>query len=319
MEKIEESLDPSRFTLWLPEKGRVVQVGPEALEVPLPYLPLPVYSDALGEGSPTNDAIGKGLYDYLRQFPDCPRNIRYAEILKEAYPHYLTDLAAQIVMLEHKEVDAPYVRRMVVYMKILLLLDPENGGLLQRLGLSCYDLALTFSEFANSREHLLSSMGYFQRSRKLLSNDLTNLNYLAQIDYYFADYPTALARWETLVGQVGDQQTKEAFLQRIETVKSGDVPDHPLVDDLEAVGLAMSLYGEGDFKGAVEILERIEEEGTLLSEIPMPELYYMLGVCREKTDDIAGAFDSFDKALLIDPEFSHALDGKDRLLDRKEI
>ena len=90
-----------------------------------------MHPEALEAGDPSDDAIGNGLYDYLREFPDCLRNRSYAELLRDAYPHFLADLGAQILMLDHKEVDSTYIRRKITYMKILALLDSENVGLLQ--------------------------------------------------------------------------------------------------------------------------------------------------------------------------------------------
>ena len=39
----------------------------------------------------------------------------------------------------------------------------------------------------------------------------------------------------------------------------------------------------------------------------------MLGVCREKTGDIAGAFGSYDEALSIDPDHEPSREGKERV------
>jgi len=314
LESISESFDPVNFKLWAHE-GRSVETGPDRQQIPLPDISFPLHEKDYADLPPSDDAIGKGVYDYLRRFPDCPCNTQYAEVLRDAYPHYLTDLGAQIVMLEHKEVDAPYVRRMVSYMKIFLLLDPENGGLLQRLGLTCYDLALTFSELSSSRQHLLDAMGYFQRSFKVMPEDLTNLNCLGQIDFLFGDYPSAMNRWRFVHDRLEDAPTKDLFKMKMERIEKGDLPDHPLVDDLETVGQAMELYGWGSYGDVVLLLERLEVDGMLLKEFPMPEFHYLLGVCREKTGEAAGAFESFEKSLSFDPDFSPALEGKKRILD----
>lgn len=307
------------FTFWKPKAESAVTVGAERQSFPLPRTTLPIHREDLTTGQPSTDAIGRGLYDYLRQFPDCQDNVVYAELLREAFPHYLADLGAQIVMLEHKEVDAPYVRRKIAYLKILLLLDPDNGGLLQRLGMACYDLGLMFSELPRCRRHLLASIGFLQRSLRCLPDDLTCLNYLGQIDYLLGDYPGAVRRWRVIVAELESGPTREALLDRIARLEEQGLPEHPLVDDLETIGTAMERYGNGDVHGAGIILARLEEEGRVTAELPSPEFYYLLGMCRDKEGDSAGAFESFDKALELSPDYAPALEGKNRILVGRKI
>ena len=168
-------LDPQAYQFYTPEPGRCVEVGAENLQVLLPQIPLPILREDLETAenpTPSDDAIGKGIYGYLRQFPDCPLGVRYAELLRDAYPHFLADLAAQIAMLDYKEVDAPYVRRKVTFMKILALLEPENPRLLASLGLAGFDLGLMFSELPHCRQHLLAAMGFLQRALRLAPDDV---------------------------------------------------------------------------------------------------------------------------------------------------
>jgi tetratricopeptide (TPR) repeat protein len=265
-------------------------------------------------GIPTADAIGVGVYDYLRHFPDCPHNVAYAELLRDAFPHYLADLAAQAVMLDYKKVDAPYVQRKVTCMKIFTLLDPENPMLAQHLGIACYELGLMFSELPRSRYHLLAAMGYLQRSLALHAANIASLNLLGEIDFLFGDYPAALRRWQLVVAAL-EGETQVALAGKIARIEGEEVPDHPLVDDLEAIGHAMELYGEGDVRAAGMILERLEEDGCVPVEFPSPEFYCLLGLCRELQGDLGGAFAAFDAAMTLDPEHVAALEGKNRISD----
>jgi len=303
------------FVFWTPEEGRSVPVGAERQAFLLPRKPLPVHREDVGDAGPSADAIGRGAYDYLRQFPDCPDNVVYAELLRDAFPHYLADMGAQIVMLENKEVDAPYVRRKLAYLKILLLLEPDSGSLLQRLGMVCYELGLMFVELGHCRSHLLAAMGYLQRSLKLLPGNLTSLNYLGQIDYLLGDYPAAMRSWRAVVDGLDDGSARQALTDRIDRLERQGMPDHPLIDDLEAIGEAMERYGQGNIHEAGMILEKLEEEGTVPAEFPSPEFYYLLGMCRKKGGDAAGAFEAFDKALEQDPDYAPALAGKNRILE----
>lgn len=233
------------FLFWTPPPGWTVAVGPEQRAIPLSELPLPIHRQDLEKGPPDDNAIGQGIYDYLRQCPDTAHNRHYAELLRDAYPHYLADLGAQVAMLDHKEVDAFYVRRKLAGMKILALLDPENPGLWQQMGMIGYELALTFSELASCRQHLLNAMGFLQRALKLQPKSPATLNYLAQIDFYFGDYPMAAQRWGEIVKELGDIPAGHALAAKIRRIEEGKVPDHSLVDDLEAVGSTGTLWRGG--------------------------------------------------------------------------
>lgn len=310
-----ECLAPDQFRLCLAADGRCVKIGPEQYPVPLPAIPLPVHLEDLEEGEPADEAIGRGVYDYLRQFPDCPLGSEYVHLLQEAYDHYLGDLAAQIVMLNYKDVDPPYVRRQIAYMKILLLLDPGNIGLLQQLGKAYFEVALNFSELQGVRYDLLKALGYLQKALGGSQDDPATLNYIAQIDYWLGDYPSCGRRWQGVFATLGEGPVKDAIAAKLERLEKGEVPDHPLVDDLEGVGNAMAAYGRGEIDAALMLLEGIEEDGTLLAELPMAEFYYLLGICRERTGERGGAFDAYDRALQIDPNYEEALRGRDRIAE----
>ncbi len=306
------------FLLWTPPAGRVVQVGPQRDQVALPEVPLPVRRKDVGSEEPSDNAIGEGLYDYLRQFPDDPHARQYARLLQEAYPHFLADLGAQIVMLEHKEVDAAYVQRKINYLKILALLEPGNPGLLEKLGISCFELGMMFAELPRTRAHLLKAMGYLQRSLNAHPENPTCLNVLAQIDYLLGDYPTAARRWSGVLEQIEDQNARRALLEKIARINRGEVPDHPLLDDLEAIGAAMEHYGRGEVHEATTIMEILEEKNILANEFPLPEIFHLLGMCRARNGDPGGAFEAFEKALELDPGFAPALAGKEAILEGKE-
>jgi len=313
-----EALDTQEYVLWTPPAGRAIEIGPDQHPVILPLLPLPLHrKDAVEE--PSVDAIGRGLYDYLRQFPDCPHSVAYAELLRDAFPHYIADLGAHIVMLEHKEVDAPYIRRKLTSLKILALLQPENPGLFQQIGTVHLELALMFSELKECRRQLLGAMGALQRSLSLQPDNPYCLNQLGQIDYLFGDYPAAVRRWKQVVELLPDGSVRQALRDKIEQVAGQHMPEYPLVDDLEAIGEALDCYGNGDLHGALLILERLEEAGRVPEEFPSAEFHYLLGLCRGRTGDPAGAFAALENALAIDSDYTLAQQAKDRLLDEGSL
>ena len=311
-----ESLEPRTFILWTPDEEPVVSVGPEQHPVSLPIIPYPLPCDRKSDSPPTSNEIGTGIYDYLRQFPDCPYNAQYAEILREAYPHFLADLGSQIAMLDHKEVDSPYVRRKITFLKILALLEPDNPGLLQTLGMANYDLALMFTELSQCHHHLLAAAGFFKRADTNKPGDVTNLNYLGQIDYLLGDYPSAIRIWSRMMASLKDESLKEIFAKKISKMEQEGMPEQPLFVHLEAIGAAMEAYGQGLPQDALEILEYLEEQTTIPVEFPSPQFYYLLGLSRQSTGDMGGAFVAFEKALEIDPHFHPAQEAMNSMSDR---
>lgn len=307
------------FRFWTPPAGFTLHVGPEQRPVILPQVPLPLWTIDGAVDEPGADAIGQGLYDYLRRLPAAADAPIYAGILKEAFPHFLNDLAAQIIMINEKDVDAPFLQRKVVGLQILLHLEPENAGLHYLLGDACREIGLMFSEFNHSRRHFLAAMRSLQRSLELSPDNPSALNKLAQLDYWFADYPAALRRWRQLAAMIDDAATKTSLASQIARLDQGSVPDHPLVDDLETVGEAMELLGGDDVVGALTLLERLEEEGSLVAELPTPEFFHLLAVCRERSGDAAGAFAAYDQALSLDANYAPALEGKERIVERSSL
>ncbi len=297
------------YQFWTPHEGQAVKVGPEQAEVPLPQLRLPIKTEFLEAETLSDDMIGTSLYDYLRQFPDCPSNREYAEILRDAFPHYLADLASQIVMLDHKDVEAPYVKRKLASLQILLLLQPDNRGLLLQLGIGYYDLGLMFPELPDCRTHFARAMHFLAG----VGDDAAALNCLARIDFLLGDYPKAIARWQRVMALVDDPATKNAIADQVARLSGEGEPERPLIDGLEAIGTAMQLMAAGDHAQARGVLEAVEEENIIPVQFPNPEFYYMLGICREKTGDPAGAFQSFSDALTLDEGHEPSREALDRV------
>jgi tetratricopeptide (TPR) repeat protein len=305
------NLNPQQFVFWMPPEGHMIHVGPEQQPVALPQVPLPIKiaeMEALdgAENLPNDNAIGEGVYDYLRQFPDCLNHQEYAELLRDGYSHFLADLAAHVVMLDKKEVDPAYVFRKLTYLKILRLLEPDNAGLVWQLAHGFYALALTFTELPQVRRNLLDAMRFGQNLLKLKPQDPAALSLLADIDILFGDYPTATKRLHKLLSLITDEATITKIQARLERCVEIGFPDHPLMDDLECIGHAMQLYSVGDYPLATELLERLEEDAYFMSELKSADFLCLLGMCRLKTEDRSGAFDALTQALEIDPEHEQA-------------
>jgi len=301
------------FRFWTAPPGFTVKVGPEERPVVLPDLPLPLKRKFLNGEAPSVDAIGSSIYDYLRQFPDCAHNRQYAELLRDAWPHYLADLGAMALMLDHKEVDPPYVKRKINALKILALLEPENAGLHQQIGMACFHLALNYQEMSASRQHLQQALKHLHLALAQQPGDMASLNLLGQTDFLLGDYPAAVRSWRQLHDRLAPSPAREALAARLERVNQAGMPDHPLVEELEAVGQALELCGEERFAEARSLLDYLEEQGELPRELPAAEFYYLLGICRERTGEPAGAFDAYRRALELDSSCEPARDGIERI------
>jgi tetratricopeptide (TPR) repeat protein len=299
------NLDPHKFVFWQPPADREIHVGPDQKPVSLPQRPLPIKREDMDNG-PSDNAIGEGVYDYLRQFPDCLHNTDYAELLRDGYAHFLADLAAHVVMLDKKEVEPAYVFRKLTYLKILHLLEPDNTGLLWQLCQGFYGLAMTFTELPQVRRHLLNAMRYGQDILKLQAADHAALNLLAEIDILFGDYPAAISKFGRLLESHPDQKTAQSIDVRLESCVQTGFPDHPLVDDLECIGEAMHLYAAKEYPQATELLERLEEDNYFITEFKSADFFCLLGMCRIKTGDRAGGFDALSQALEIAPDHLQA-------------
>ncbi len=300
------NLDRQHFVFWQPPEGHVIHVGPEQEPVALPPIPLPVKRGAMADAAPSDNAVGEGVYDYLRQFPDCRYNFEYAALLREGYPHFLADLAAHVVMLDSKDVEPAYVFRKLAYLKILHLLEPGNPGLVWQLAQGFYNLAMTFTELPQVRRHLLDAMRYGQDLLKLKEGDAAALNLLAEIDILIGDYPAAVARLRKVVAAITDPQLMKRIEERLQSCIATGFPDHPLVDDLEQVGEAMQRYAEQEYPQATELLERLETDEYFMSEFKSADFLCLLGMCRIKTGDLGGAFDALSQSLALAPDHEQA-------------
>jgi tetratricopeptide (TPR) repeat protein len=295
------NLDRQKFIFWQPSADRAIHVGPDQKPVSLPQIPLPIKRKDMDNG-PSDNAIGEGIYDYLRQFPDCLHNTDYAELLRAGYAHFLADLAAHVVMLDKKQVDPAYVYRKLTYLKILRLLEPDNTGLLWQLALGFHELAMTFTELLQVRRHLLNAMRYGQDLLKLQADDHAALNLLAEIDILFGDYPAAISKFDRLLQALSDQETADRIETRIEACVKRGFPDHPLVDDLERIGEAMQLYAAKDYLHATVLLELLEEDNYFMTEFKSADFFCLLGMCRNRSGNRAGALAALGQALEITPD-----------------
>ncbi|TYP00300.1 hypothetical protein EDC39_101465 [Geothermobacter ehrlichii] len=302
------------FHFWLPPDNHRVRTGADQREVVLPAIPLPLLEPVAG--IPSDQAIGEGLYACLRQNPDGDHAAAYARLLADAYPHYLADLAAQAVMIGGKEVDAPYLRRMINCLKILALIEPERADLQAQIGRGWFRLAFEFQELPSSRRHLLAALGALNRARSLGDRSASTLDSLARVNFLIGDYLVARQCWQELLAADGDESLAVRIRGQIERIDSWEVPDYPLMDDLEAMGQALELHGQKDFTAALQRLGEVEKRGGLLADFALPQFFHLAGLCHEGLGEDPRAEERYRQALEVDADFAPA---RERLaaLERK--
>jgi len=298
----------SQFEFWTPQPGDSIEVGAERHAFLLPLVPLPIRAARLSADRPDSALVGESLYDYLRQYPECLHNQAYAELLRDAFPHYIADLASLALMLRGKDVAGPYLGRMITSLKILALLEPDNLDLQLQLGISCFDRALMFEELPDSRRHLLDAMARFQRVCRLDTGNLSAHSYLGQVDYLFGDYPAARQHWQQVAAGLPAEADHGLLQEKLLLLEGASLPDSPLIDALEAIGSAMVCAAEQDWAQALVFVESALSHPWLLMDFASPQLHYLQGLCQRHAGHFDTAESAFRQALELDAEFAPALE-----------
>ena len=302
-----------QFLMWTPSPGECLRnaCSDEVLE--LPSLALPV-ERAGSDGSPPDyELLGASLASFLRRYPDAPHASVYAGLLRDGYVYYLADMAAQVMMIGHKEVDPAYRRRKINYLKILSHLEPENSRILLQMGVGCLELASTLSEAPRSRDYLLEALRHLDAALKINESLAQAWSYQALINSYLGDYPAAVRGYRRLSGLVPDAPTRSAVEARILELEAAEFPENPLALQMEEVGAVLELYRTSAFAEALMRLEILEEQGTIFSELPSADLYSLLGLLREKNGDFPGAMQAYLTALELEPEHHPSREGCRRI------
>ena len=308
------SIDSADFQFWLPPEGMTLSIGPDSPDLDVPQIPLPIRTADLTVGQqPSEKAIGDGLYEYLCRFPACDHAADYARILEKAYPFLISDIGSQLILLDVKAVDADGLQRKIALLKILHYLDPDNFGLLHKIGVGYFDLAHNYGELLHVQMYLRDARRWLEKARRSKAMDTANLNYLGQVCYLAGNYNQAKLYWKIAADQLAEGASKEELTQRVEKIVAGQLPNEPLVENLEAVGVALEHFAVEEFSQACNIMEDLAGNSSIGVELPSTDFFYFLGLCREKCQNLPGAKDAFSRALTIDPEHEPSLDAQKRL------
>lgn len=292
----------------LPPEGAKLAKLDASVELPCAGIPLPVLDedlDAVAGGDFPYDVVGRGLYQALRTNPDCLYADRYAIILKEAYPHYISELATHIVMLDRKDVDDPYLDRKVNYLKIFAYIEPENSRIPREIGMTLFDKGLRLSALRDTTVTLYRAETFLRRSLQLSPDDTDTCHQLGELCYILGKYRDAAACWRALLTQLSDEH-REKLQERLAAVETGRVPRVPAVDYLQAIGVALELHQQGEDEEAGAILRDILDDDVFCGQFPLPQVHYVLGLSCTRLGMPRDAKEYLTEALRLDPAYEEA-------------
>ena len=248
-----------------------------------------------GGVAPDYDMVGRGIYQTLRQNPECTFAADYAAVLKEAYPHIISELGGQIIMLDAKEVDTPYLDRKINFLRIMALLDPHNAGV-------HLEIARTFSDKGSRLSSLHQAVGSWYGAEKHLAKalELAPSDHHAAYEYgealyVLGRYERAAAAWQDITAGLGiaDQRKIEA---RIAAILAGKLPLVPPVDYLTAISVAVEAHHAGRNDDAAAIIEDVLADPVFAEQFPMNEIYYLLGTCYQEMGMAHEAAEAFKRS-----------------------
>lgn len=263
---------------------------------------------------PSYDAVGRGIYQALRINPDCAFGEDYAHLLKEAYPHFLSELASHILMLEKKDVEVTYLDRKINYLKIFALIEPDNPQFPLEIGLTLLDKGLRLSALHLATTSLYRAEEFLRRAFKLSPEDVNIRHHLGEVSYLLGRYDDAAFFWRGIISSLPAEE-KEKLEGRMQRIGQGAIPMVPVVDYLEAIGVALDSHQQGEYEAAAAILQDILDDEIFREEFPLPEVWYVLGDCYKGLGMPRYAEDYLKEALTLNPDYAEAKSALEKLYE----
>jgi tetratricopeptide (TPR) repeat protein len=279
-------------------------------ELPLPLLEAD-HTAAAGT-LPTYDAIGRGLYHLLRANPDCAFGARYARLLQDGYPHYIAELASHILMLDKKDLDVAYLDRKINYLKVFALIEPGNYRFPLEIGLTFKEKGLSLSALQLTTLSLYHAEEFLRKALQLAPGDPHISYQLGEVNFILGRYDDVLSCWNGILTQLDDVEARKID-NRLGRIKAGVLPRVPVIDYLEAIGVALASHEQGESAEAAAILLDILDDAVFCDEFPVPEISYILGLCSSELGMPRYAEDYFRDALRMNPRFEEARNALDNL------
>jgi tetratricopeptide (TPR) repeat protein len=273
-------------------EGRVGIVGDG-----LPPIPLleEDFNSAQAQGAPDYDMVGRGLFQALRLDPECVFAAQYAALLKAAYPHIVSELGSQIIMLDAKELDTPYLDRKISLLRIMALLDPENAGLNVEIARTFTDKGSRISSLHLAVDSWYKAEKYFKKARQLDPNDHHAAYEYGEALYVLGRYEQAAEAWQTAIARF-DAAEQRRIEVRIAAILSFRLPKVPPVDYLTAISVAVEEHHAGHDDQAAAIIEDVLSDSVFSEQFPVNGIYYLLGSCYQRMGMVSEAAAAFKRS-----------------------
>ncbi len=261
--------------------------------------PIPLLDEdfaALEAGStPDYDMVGRGIYQTLRLNPDCSGAADYAEVLKEAYPHIISDLGGQIIMLEAKEVDTPYLDRKINFLKIMALVDPENAGLPLEIARVYVDKGSRLSSMHHAVTCWYAAEKHLKIAYGLNSTDRHTAYEYGEALYMLGRYDQVAEIWSDIITLLEPAERAQVEA-RIAAILAGRIPTVPPLDYLTALSIAVEQHHNGFNDDAAAIIKDVLSDAVFAEQFPVNEVYYLLGTCYQEIGLMAEAAEAFKRS-----------------------
>ncbi len=245
--------------------------------------------------SPDYDMVGRGIYQALRLDPECTSAAEYAAILKAAYPHIVSDLGGQIIMLNARDIDSPYMDRKVNFLKIMALLDPANAGLPLEIARTYADKGSRLSDLHQAVSSWYEAEKYLRKSLDLNPEDSHAVYEYGEALYVLGRYEQAAGVWSEAL-HLFEPSARARIEARIAGILTGKLPMVPPLDYLTALSVAVEEHHAGRHDEAAAIIEDVLADPVFAEQFPMNEVYFLLGTCYQAIGLMAEAAQAFKRS-----------------------
>ena len=246
-------------------------------------------------GLPDYDMVGRGIYQALRLNPECIGASAYATVLKDAYPHIVSELGGQIIMLEAKEIDTPYLDRKISFLKIMALLDPENAGLPLEIARAYVDKGSRLSSMQFAVTSWYAAEKHLKAALELKPDDHHALYEYGEALYVLGRYEQAALVWSDCI-QYLEPAERARVESRIAGILAGKTPMVPPLDYLTAISVALEQHHNGSTDDAAAIITDVLADPIFAEQFPLNEVYYFLGTCYQEIGLMAEAAEAFKRS-----------------------
>lgn len=253
------------------------------------------YPIAEASGTPDYDMVGQGVYQALRHNPECAFAPEYAALLKEAYPHIVSELGGQIIMLDAKEVDTPYLDRKINCLKIMSLFDPTNAGLPLEIARTFADKGTRISTLHQAVSSWYNAEKYLAKTLEMNPGDRHAAYEYGEALYVLGRYEKAAETWSEALSQFEPAERAKIEV-RIASILAGKRPLVPPLDYLTALSMAVEEHHVGHHDEAAAIIEDVLSDPVFSEQFPMNQIYYLLGTCYQEIGLMNEAAEAFKRS-----------------------